>query len=78
MNDTDFLQARSEYEYEKLKKELKAERGDGSWMLPSLSERMQESDDEVRVFWNFPIKCLLINVFCKPFNSQSMICCFKL
>ena len=63
MNDTDFLQARSEYEYEKLKKELKAERGDGSWMLPSLSERMQESDDEVRVFWNFRRKFPSKNVY---------------
>ncbi len=40
-----FLQARSDFEARKRLKELKEQRGDDKWMLPSLSKRVTEEPE---------------------------------
>ena len=43
------LKAKEDYEREQRKKERRKETGESSWMLPSLSKRLAEVDDNEKV-----------------------------
>lgn len=49
-NDWD-VQAQQQYEREERKKELKRQRGEDTWMLPEVNERLQELQDVRYIFF---------------------------
>lgn len=45
------VQAKQQYEREERKKELKRQRGEDTWMLPEVNERLQELQDVRYIFF---------------------------
>lgn len=47
------VQAKQHYEQEERKKQLKRQRGEDTWVLPEISQRLQEIQD---------VRCLFFNI----------------
>lgn len=51
------VQAKQQYELEERKKELKRQRGEDTWMLPEINQRLHEIQDVIYIVF-FYIKCV--------------------
>lgn len=55
------IQAKQQYEREERRKELKRQRGEDTWMLPEINERLQQIEGVRCIVFHFELSILATN-----------------